>query len=333
MKTKAILVTSIFLGTTSGVLAQNKISNTDPELKIEQKFDDPYKIMWNLGAVAGADGSTTAAALYADLSAFFTMKRFLVRGSHSIDLTSKNYVSVNHPLAERFSKYKNTQVSGYFYIKDEEKELATTPAVGFEEIDRKTDHFAGTLTVKGYLYTTDQKVKIRSTFGVGGSVILSAGNTYSTDKNDGSHITYTNANLNPDQYVLPYSTMTLGFGIQMGKFSAFNYKYNYKNLNPYKFKEKMFRITTLELLLAPSIRYDENIWVQANNQTFLAEVSDVKKVPFGIRTMLTQNFYSGKKRPKKPGFYTNVELGMRPGIYNKMFPESLYFRFGVGFTL
>lgn len=336
MKTKSVLVGGLLIGGLSHLHAQvkpNKISPNDPELKIECKYSDPYKIMYNFGATVGVDGSTTSAALFADFSGFFTMKHFIVRSNYSIDLTKKNFVSNNHPLGDKFGKYSNFQVSGFFNTKDEIKEVTVEPMVGFEETDRETDNFKGTVKMTGYFYNTDQVLKIRKTFGLGGSLILNSGNTYSTEKSDGSHITFKNPNLAPQEFVLPYSAVTVGVGLQSSQFKAFNYKYTYKNLKPYKLKEKYFRIITLELLFAPSIRHDQNIWVSTNNVAFQTEVEDVKKMPFGIRTLLIQNFYSGKKRAHKPGIYTNVELGMRPGIYNKTFPESLYFRFGVGVTI
>lgn len=331
MKTRSVLFASILMGAFHHVQAQNKpnkVSLNDPELKTEVFFDDPKKIMYNIGATVGADGSSTSAAVFADFSGFFTMRPFLIRANYSMDLTKSNFISAKHPLSDKFSPYSNFQISGFFNFKDEEKEINTEPTIATEIVDK-----VGPNTFKAVVYSTDQPIKTRITRGIGGSLIINSGNTYSTEKINADHITLVNQGLNPDQFVLPYSAVTVGLGLQFSQFKAFKYKYTYKNLQPYMFKEKYFRIQTLELLFSPSISYDQNIWVSANNVTFQAEVEDVKKVPFGVRTLLIQNFYSTKKRAKKPGIYTNVELGMRPGIYSKTFPESLYFRLGVGLTL
>jgi hypothetical protein len=305
----------------------NKVSLNDPDLKTEVFYDNPRKIMYNVGATVGADGSATSAAVYADFSGFLNIKPILIRANYSLDITKSNYISAKHPLADKFSPYSNFQISGFINIKDEETTINSQPIVGIDVIERVDEN-----TVRGAVYGTDQTIKVRIMRGIGGSVIFHSGNNYSTSKTNTDHLTFVNQGLNPNEFVLPYTAVTVGVGFQTGRFKAFNYKYTYKNLKPYKFKEKYFKVQTYELLYAPSISYERNIWVSANNVTFEAEVEEVKKFPFGIRTLLIQNFYSGKKRAKKPGFYTNVEVGMRPGIYSKIFPESLYVRFGVGLT-
>jgi len=57
----------------------------------------------------------------------------------------------------------------------------------------------------------------------------------------------------------------------------------------------------------------------------------VKKLPFGVRFLYHSNFL--RKKAHKPGFFYNAEGGIRPGIYEKSFPNSLYLKIGIGFTI
>lgn len=329
------LCASFQLFNTQLIAQSNYVSKDDPKLIRTEKCNNPMRVCYNFAATVGVDASKDAAAVYADLSSFFSLKGFLVRANYSFDLTKSNLINTTNPLVKQGQPYSNLQVSGFFNIKDNIKDVKMKPRVGMRELSR--EHVSQTmakLTVN--FFHTEEEIKIRKSFGLGGSLIMNKLN-FAFTANDSTHkseaVQFANTGANPKYLLLPYDVVIIGAGFQSSFFASYNIKYEYDGLRPYRFKENTFRIIQLEALLAPSINYAGNVLTRTNDgvNTELP-LTKVKKFPMGIRVLIQQNI--GKSgRGKKPGFFYNVEGGIRPGIYEKTFPNSLYVRFGVGLTI
>ncbi|MCX8081528.1 MAG: hypothetical protein N3F09_09865 [Bacteroidia bacterium] len=334
MKNTTLFHVTIFvLGClTMFVFSQNNtgkivVHKEDTTLHVEKKFDDARRNIYAVGASLGVDGSMNAAAILADFSGYFTIKYLLLRANYSMDLTKSNLISGPNPLIKKGQPYSNFQISGFFNFYDKVKIYKSKALVGVE--------FAGSTIEFGTRYSRyknyfiDQPTESRVTFGIGGSIIMSRHNLQfisdSTKKPD--FITFANNAPAPQYLIMPYNLFTIGIGINYSLFTYHYYKYKYKDLRPEKFKSKATAIQQIEFLFSPSITHDKMILTQTGNVESMMEVEKVKKFPIGFR-ILRHGI-----NQKKPGMYYTAELGMRPGIYEKMFPNSIYARLAIGLTI
>lgn len=275
----------------------------------------------------GADGSAKSGAIYFDVSGFFSLKRFLVRANFSSDLTKSNFVSSSHPLGKEGQSYRDIQVSGFFNVIEKTTEKDMKPFIG-----EKVVSIIGN-TKKSIFYRTNENVKLRHSVGFGGSIKLNRLNlTYSGEAGKQiDFITFENNIPTPEHFIMPYNSFIIGVGVHVSDFASYNFNYGYDGLPKYKLKETFFKILQYEVLFAPSIAYEKSILTQTNNFNLNLNVADAKKFPFGVRFLHHSNFL--KKKASKPGLFYNFEGGIRPGIYEKTFPNSLYLKMGIGITI
>lgn len=301
------------------------IHKEDTTLKIEKRYDDAYNNKFGLGAAIGVDGSANSAAVLLDVSGYFTIKHLTLRANYSYDLTGSNLLSSNNPLAKNGQPYSNIQVSTFFNFMDKTKDLNQTAIVGTENAGYDKTNRSYMLKV----YSVQQPVKIRTTLGVGGSLILSKHNlVYTTDSTKPpTFITFENNAPAPKYFIMPYDLVIIGIGINYSTFSSHYYKYQYKNLKPWKFKSNSMAIQQIELLFSPIITYQDMIQTKTGNTENIMKVESIKKFPLGFRVLR----HSVKR--KKPGLFYTAELGIRPGIYDNLFPNSLYARLTVGVSI
>lgn len=297
----------------------------DTTLKIDKRYDDAYRNKFGLGAAVGVDGSATSAAVLLDVSGYFTLKHLILRTNYSYDLTGSNLISSNNPLMKKGQAYSNFQISAFFNILDKAKDLNQIAIVGTENAGY--DKFKHSYMVK--VYSINQPVNIRTTFGFGGSLILSKHNlAYTTNSNNSpGFITFENNAPAPEHFIMPYDLVIIGLGINYSTFTSHYYKYQYKQLKPWKLKSSQVAIQQIEFLFSPVISYSESILTITGNSENMMKVESVKKFPFGFRVLR----HSVKKN--KPGLFYTAELGMRPGIYDKLFPNSIYARITIGLTI
>ncbi len=309
----------------------NFVPKDDPRLQTTKKYDNPMRGCYNLSAVVGVDASKDASSVYADISSYFTLKYFFLRANYSFDLTGSSIISTKNPLVKQGQPYSNFQISGFFNVVDNIKDLTVEPTVGVRELER--EYLSSTLTkVKVNLYHTKESVKVRRSLGLGGSVIMNKLNfaytaTDSTQKSEAVQLKSTASY--PTYILLPYNSLVIGAGMQYSYFTSYNIRYQYDGLIPTKFKENTSRIFQLEALFAPSIKHNSSALTSKKNVVNEIEVEKVKKFPLGVRLLLQQS--TGKS--KILGVFYNIEGGIRPGIYEKTFPNSLYVRFGIGLTI
>jgi hypothetical protein len=308
---------------------RNYVSPTDPELKIVEKYNNPMRSMWSVGANAGVDWGLVGGGLYAEGTGYFSPKRFCFKTSYAFDISNGSAVSKSE-LFDYGNNYSNLQLTGIFNFKDEIIESNVSPTVGFDEIERSTN--GNVITSKGYMYKSDYIQKVRKTKGFGVSFMNISSNAIFSEITDSvkirEQITLANNVAVPSNgFILPFSTTTIGLSFQMAEFNSTNVKFQYKNLGKYKYKNKLYKIINFELLFAPSVRNDDNItFLNANGIAESASIQDIKKNRIGGRITISTNKF--RKFTQKPGFYMNGEFGIRPGVI----ALPLYMRFGLGFA-
>jgi len=274
---------SITFGQSDKDWDKNYISHSDPKLERTEKFNNPYRACYNVAASVGADGSSKAGAVYFDVAGFFSLKGFLVRANISTDLTKSNIVSSAHPLGKNGQAYRDIQISGFFNLKEKTTEIDMKPFVG-----KKVLSVTGN-TEKSIYYRTNENVKIRNSFGVGGSIKFNKLNlTYSGQAgNQLEFVTFENNIPTPEHFIMPFNSLIIGMGGHVSKFTSYNFKYVYDGLPQWQLKETFFKILQYEFLFAPSISNEKTILTQTNNLTSSLNVPNNRKLIFS----LSQNLF------------------------------------------
>lgn len=346
MKTKFFLVGLMFF-TNIKVFSQdnrNYVAPNDPNLITKEKFNNPMRNFWSVGGNVGIDVSAFSGGIFGEISGYIAPKMFTIKGSYAFDISNSDFITKSN-LYEYANQYGNMQVTGIFNYKDEITESNVSPTVGFDVTDVSVSGNVKTTT--GYMYKTDYMLKTRTTRGVGVTFMNNSLNSfYQVEKVDTTKEFITlanNANL-PSTFVLPFSVTTFGLSFHMGEYASAKVKYNYKSLKRYKLKQNYYKLINFELLFSPSVRNDDNIYYSdVNNQVQSIAVEDVKKRRIGFRICAATNQF--KKFQGKPGLYTNVEMGMRTGIFparvgqedskpwaNKLISQPFYMKWGIGFA-
>jgi hypothetical protein len=325
---------------------RNYVSPTDPELRIDKKFDDPRRSSYNVAGTVGVDISSFSGGIYGEVVGAYSPKRFTFKGSYAFDVSNSDFISKS-ALLDKGNKYRNLQLAAYFNFKDETISSNVSPTIGNEYIG--SSRSGNVVTTTFYSFKTDYEVKSRKTRGIGVTINNMASNVfYDAAKADTSFefIQLENNAVVPSGFILPFSSTIIGLSYSMGEFTSYKTFFHYKSYPRTKLKSTRFKLVNFDLLFAPSIANGESIFFQNAGSTTFDEikVDDVKKRRLGFKVGVSTNeFY---KRITKPGLYMNGEMGVRPGIYpkkagdpessdfaNKFISIPFYMKFGIGFTL
>ncbi len=324
---------------------RNYVSPTDPDLRIDKKYDDPRRASYNVAGNVGVDISTFSGGIYGEVAGSYSPKRFTFKASYAFDVSNSDFISKS-TLMEKANAYRNLNLAAYFNFKDETTSTNVAPTVGVEILDKSTS--GNVVTTTFYAFKTDFEVQSRKTRGIGVTINNMASNVfYDAAKADSTYdfISLANNAAIPSGFVLPFSSTVIGLSYSMGDFTSYKTFFNYKNYPRLKLKRTSFKLVNFDLLFAPSISENEFIYFQNAGSTSFSElkIEDIKKRRLGFKIGVSTNeFY---KIIKKPGLYMNGEIGLRPGIFprkagdpesskfvNSIFSQPFYMKWGIGIT-
>jgi len=320
---------------------RNYVSPTDSALKVFEKFNNPMRAMWGVGANVGVDVSTFSGGVYAEGTAYFTPNKLAFRASYAKDVSNSDFISKS-ALLSYGNAYGNILLGAVFNFKDKIIENNIKPTVGFEKISENST------SITGYPFYTDYIQKTRKTTGIGISINQLASNMfYNKAKVDtnANFIQFANGVKTPTEFILGFKATTIGLVLQMGQFTSNKVRFGYKNLPQQKRKNVLYQIATVELLFAPAISEAANaFYIDQNKQVQSLAIESVKKRRMGFKLSAMTNKVG--KFVSKPGLYINGEVGLRPGIFpakiqdpdnskivNQIFTQPFYMKFGIGFSL
>lgn len=329
------------------------VSPTNPLLKIKKNYDDPMKwnIVYGAGVQLGVDVQKYSGNVYYKINLYFTYNRFLLHGSYAADISNASVFSSSMVIKNAYSQpYRSTDISAFINLKDKTGSKTALPYVAVKvlrdektienvyeyEYLRKNKIAEIHRTYKEWInFHTHQEIMYRFSWGVGGSFIKSNTN-FIYNRSDGTDynldcIALTDKNANPSELVLPFTQSIIGAGIHFSEFYSYSYKYQLADLAPFKFRRNSFSITQIEILLASSPIYSATAATYQNSQVRFEQIEGIKTNPLGFRIKRTTNEI--RYSYIKPGLYTQIEAGLRPGIYSRAFPEGLYMSFGLGILL
>lgn len=318
-------ILSIILGfsmanvtTSFGQDDRNYVSPSDTNLKIDLRYNNAMRNKYHVGVLVGADVSTFAGGVYAEVAGAFSPKRFTVKGSYAFDVSKSDFFSKS-PLMERANAYRNLQVGVFYHLKDEVTTANISPTVGVQRIAGTTETIGNVEKFKAYVYKTDFFAEARKTRGIGISFQSLATNLFydrtKVDTSKTDFITFENQAITPAEFVLPYQSAVIGLSYQMSDYTSYKVRFKYKELTKLKYRYSYFKTVNFELLFAPSINHKSAIFQDGMGMMSELGVTDVKKRRLGFRVAVTTNQF--KKFALKPGFFINGEVGMRPGIFPK----------------
>ncbi|MFN3951893.1 MAG: hypothetical protein ACK4KT_05780 [Thermaurantimonas sp.] len=329
------------------------VSPTNPLLNTNKKYDDPLKwnILYGVGVQLGLDYQKYTGSVYYKLSAYFTYNRFLLHGSYAADVSNASIFSSNVVIMNGYSQpYRSTDISAFINFKDKTRSKTVLPYVAVKVLrDEKTIESVYEYeylrknkiaeihrTYKEWInFHTHQDITYRFSWGVGGSFIKTNSNFIYNRTDEREYnldcIAFTDKDAKPSEIVLPFNQSIIGAGIHFSQFYSFSYKYQLVDLAPFKFRRNSFSITQIEVLLSATPGYNSTVATYQNAQVKFEQIESVRTNNIGFRIKRTTNEI--KYSYIKPGLYTQVEAGLRPGIYSKAFPEGLYMSFGVGILL
>lgn len=322
-------------------------------LKITKKYDNPlhWNTLFGVGVQLGADLQKYSGNVFFKINSYITYNRFLLHGSYAADISNTSIFSSDMVIINTYSQpYRNTELSAFFNFKDKTNSKTVLPYVAVKVLrDEKTieDVYEYKYLQKNKIaeihrtykewvnFHTHQEILHRFSWGVGGSIIRNSSNFVYNRVGDTNYnldcIILTDKNANPTELVMPFSQTIIGAGIHFSEFYSYSYKYQLLNLKPFKFRRNSFSITQIEILIASSPAYSSTVATYQNQQVKFEQIEGIKTNNLGFRIKRTTNEI--KYSYLKPGLYTQVEAGLRPGIYSKAFPEGLYMSFGVGILL
>jgi hypothetical protein len=324
---------------------RNYVSPTDPELRIDKKYDDPRRASYNVAGNVGVDISTFSGGIYGEVAGSYSPKRFTFKGSYAFDVSNSDFISKS-TLLEKGNKYRNIQVGAYFNYKDETTSYNASPTIGIDVIGKSTS--GNVVTTTFYAYKTDFEVQKRITRGFGVTINNFASNVYyNAEKVDSAYdfIRLENSAAIPSGFILPFSSTIIGLSYSMGDFTSYKTFFNYKTYPRIKLKRTSFKLVNFDLLFAPTISNSESIYFMNAGATDFSElkIEDIKKRRFGFKIGVSTNEF--KKLIAKPGLYMNGEIGLRPGIFprkagdpesskfvNSIFSQPFYMKWGIGIT-
>ncbi|MFN4298131.1 MAG: hypothetical protein ACK4EX_00220 [Thermaurantimonas sp.] len=330
----------------------NYVPPSHPLLSIQRKYDNPlnWNIVYGIGMQLGVDWQKNGGAVYNKINAYFTHRGFVVEGSYARDISSASIFSSSNPLVKVYNQpYRQTEISATIHVSDKVKTRMMLPYVGILVLrDEKTVE-----NIYNYEYIqkdkigeihrsykewknfhTNQEVSYRFAWGFGGSFISRKTNLIYSSKGENYNldcITLVDKSANPTDLVMPFNQTVFGAGIHISEFFSYSYTYKLSELRPQKLRRNVFSMTKVEILYGSGLEYGSQVITYQNNQVTPEDVESVSSNSIGFRIKRTTNQirYSGKK----PGLYTEVEAGLRPGIYKKAFTDGLYISFGLGIII
>ena len=323
MKLKLYLVCFCALGTFYKLNAQ-----ADGKVLINTVYDDPYKNYWGVALFAGLElQSKSSGGLYYGAAGRFSLAKVATFSANvGLDLTklsgSGGIVKVDQDLASKLPSYKNIELRAVYHLKDYEGSKNNKVSLGSDG---------------SYEYSTNYATKSRRVTGITASLNVN-GRAYVQnvdsievlkikDPTSGESVGYLQG-ISTGQ-----NNVFIGAGIQIAEYTFFKGKFTGGAHGTAKTRRiKRSVNTNFELLFAPAIIVSDEAYIKRNGVLETYEVNEVEKKNFGFR--ITADILNGK-----PGWFTRVELGKKPGIEAPLkldsklgkFLTNGYFSFAFGF--